>query len=245
VAENQFVHTKNDVALTGEWNDSLVGNFLWTNANFAEAISDVMTPCTWSMWQIYLGQVIPVQLPGNYPLAGNIGGRPYLNLSMTASFGRVFGAKPRDTLRRAESMFGRIPDDIEIPTVPISLATVLKTFLPGMFTVRKQMGTYARQAQAFLDIAPGWCADMHRRIETTQDKAALGALWQDAILPYFQHAFWPQRNNSADLPGHCACACSIGSVRLTPTPCSPTCAAQVTWQASARRWDWRRWQVER
>ena len=122
----------NDVSPTGEWNDSLAGDFLWTNANFAEAISDVMTPCTWSMWQLYIDQVIPVQLPGNCPMAGNIGGRPYLNLSVMASFGRVFGAKPRDTLRRAESMFGRIPEDIEIPTVPISLGMMLKTFLSGL-----------------------------------------------------------------------------------------------------------------
>lgn len=183
----------NAVSPTGEWNDSLVGDFLWTNANFAEAISDVMTPCTWSMWQIYIDQVIPVKLPGNFPMAGNIGGRPYLNLSMTASFGRVFGAKPMDTLRRAESMFGRIPDDIEIPTVPISLGTVLKTFLPGFLTVRKQMRTYAQQAQAFLDTAPGWCTDMQRRIEATQDKAALGALWRETILPCFQHTFWVLR----------------------------------------------------
>jgi len=178
---------------TIEWNDSLAGDFLWTNANFAEAISDVMTPCTWSMWQIYIDQVIPVRLPGNFPIAGNIGGRPYLNLSMMASFGRVFGAKPRDTLRRAESMFGRIPEEIEIPTIPISLWIVLKTFLPGFLTVRKQMKTYAHQAQTFLDTAPSWCADMHRRIETVQDKAALVALWREDMLPYFQHAFWVLR----------------------------------------------------
>ena len=50
-----------DAALpTDAWNDSLIGDFLWTNVNFAEAISAVMTPCTWSMWQIYIGQVIPV-----------------------------------------------------------------------------------------------------------------------------------------------------------------------------------------
>ncbi|MFN2285567.1 MAG: pyruvate, phosphate dikinase, partial [Anaerolineae bacterium] len=192
---------RNGISPTDAWNDSLAGDFLWTNANFAEAISDVMTPCTWSMWQIYLGQVIPVQLPDNFPLAGNIGGRPYLNLSMMASFGRVFGAKPRDTLRRAESMFGRIPEDIEIPTVPISLGTVFKTFLPGMFTARKQMRTCARQAQAFLDAAPGWCTDVHRRIEMTQDKAALAALWRDDILPYFRRTCWVLRAVTGQFSG--------------------------------------------
>ncbi|MGC9397142.1 MAG: PEP-utilizing enzyme [Anaerolineae bacterium] len=191
-----------DAALpTDAWNDSLIGDFLWTNANFAEAISDVMTPCTWSMWQIYLGQVMPVRLPENFPMAGNIGGRPYLNLSMMASFGRVFGAKPRATLRRAESMFGRIPDDIEIPTVPITLRTVFKTFLPGFFTARKQMRAYARQAPTFLDTAPGWCTDMHRRIETTQDKTSLVTLWRSELLPYFQRTCWVLRAVTGQFSG--------------------------------------------
>jgi hypothetical protein len=41
----------------GEWNHSLAGDFLWTNSNFCEAICDVMTPATWSMWGIYLEAV--------------------------------------------------------------------------------------------------------------------------------------------------------------------------------------------
>jgi len=186
MAEKQSSHTRNDMALTGEWNDSLAGDFLWTNANFAEAISDVMTPCTWSMWQMYIAQVVPVQLPGNYPLAGNIAGRPYVNLSITASFGRVFGLDPREALHRAEGLFGRIPEDIEIPTIPISFGTVLKIFLSGLFTVRKQMRDYVRQAQTFPDTAAEWCNAMYQRIEITRDKATLAALWRNELLSYFQ-----------------------------------------------------------
>jgi len=138
------------------------------------------------MWQMYIAQVVPVQLPGNYPLAGNIAGRPYVNLSITASFGRVFGLNPREALRRSENLFGRIPEDIEIPTISFSFGTVLKIYLPGLFTVRKQMRVYARQAQSFLDMATDWCVDMHQRIKTTQDEAALISLWRDELLPYFQ-----------------------------------------------------------
>ena len=33
-------------AQTGEWNDSLAGEFLWSNVNVSEAVPDVMTPST-------------------------------------------------------------------------------------------------------------------------------------------------------------------------------------------------------
>ena len=31
-----------------QWNDSLAGDYLWTNGNLGEALPDVMTPATWS-----------------------------------------------------------------------------------------------------------------------------------------------------------------------------------------------------
>ena len=34
---------------SGEWNDSLTGEFLWNNTNIGETLSDVLTPFTWSM----------------------------------------------------------------------------------------------------------------------------------------------------------------------------------------------------
>ena len=39
--------------VTGEWNDSLSGKFLWSNITVSEALSDVMTPSTWSLWSTY------------------------------------------------------------------------------------------------------------------------------------------------------------------------------------------------
>jgi hypothetical protein len=34
--------------ITGEWNDSPAGEFLWSNANVSEAVPNIMTPSTWS-----------------------------------------------------------------------------------------------------------------------------------------------------------------------------------------------------
>jgi len=174
---------------TLRWNDSLTGDFLWTNANFAEAIADVMTPCTWSMWQQYISQVVPIQLP-NLPISGNIGGRPYLNLSVSASFGRAFGFKPKEIIRRGEGIFGRIPDDVEIPTVRVALGTILKSYLPTLFTIRKQMARYKTQVPEFLETTTVWCEKMYKRIQTTSNKGALLNLWQETLLPYLNHTFW-------------------------------------------------------
>ena len=66
---------------TGEWNDSLVGDFLWSNVNVSEAVPDVMTPSTWSLWWIFHYETNPIVFPGNYPFCGNLAGRPYFNLS--------------------------------------------------------------------------------------------------------------------------------------------------------------------
>lgn len=60
---------------TGEWNDSLLGDFLWSNVNTNEALPDVMTPASWSLWQIYFIDTNPIRLPGRYPFCGNIAGR--------------------------------------------------------------------------------------------------------------------------------------------------------------------------
>ncbi len=32
-----------------EWNYSLIGDFIWSNVNFGEAVTETMTPLTWSV----------------------------------------------------------------------------------------------------------------------------------------------------------------------------------------------------
>ena len=36
---------------TGAWNDSLIGDYLWSNTNIGETLSDVLTPFSWSIIQ--------------------------------------------------------------------------------------------------------------------------------------------------------------------------------------------------
>ena len=68
--------------INGQWNDSLTGDYLWNNTNFGEAITETMTPMTWSVLQFTLDDW--VFLPG-LSTVGNIGGQPYINISIFAS----------------------------------------------------------------------------------------------------------------------------------------------------------------
>ena len=53
------------------WNDSFKGDYLWSSVNFGEAVTEVMTPLTWSVMQFTLEDW--VFLPG-MPTVGIIGG---------------------------------------------------------------------------------------------------------------------------------------------------------------------------
>ena len=42
------------VSPPGLWNDSLSGFYLWSNTNFGEAVTETMTPLTWSVLRFTL-----------------------------------------------------------------------------------------------------------------------------------------------------------------------------------------------
>ena len=59
------------------WNDSRDGDFLSSNGNLGEAIPDVMTPCTWSLVQVFMARAMATaSLPGLAcaPTGGSVGG---------------------------------------------------------------------------------------------------------------------------------------------------------------------------
>src|ERR1700735_5029017 len=61
-----------------QWNDSLDGDYLWSNGNLGEALAGVMTPATWSFVELFMPREIsPPTLPG-YRGWGRIGGRFYM-----------------------------------------------------------------------------------------------------------------------------------------------------------------------
>lgn len=173
--------------VTGEWNDSMTGSYLWSNVNFGEAIPQVMTPLTWTVQQqIYESWKL---LPG-YESSGNIGGRIYLNLSIYASVFGGLGKNKQSILRFLEALlYTRIPEDMEIPVIHLSKRSMVKVLLNFLGITIKQFKA-VRELPLFIADNPAWCERMQKQILETNDKAELIFLWQNEILPHLQNTVW-------------------------------------------------------
>ncbi len=167
--------------VTGEWNDSLAGEFLWSNVNLNEAVPDVMTPSTWSLWWIYHYEVSPFEFPGDYPMCGNICGRPYINLSLLTSMYRTLGKDIRQELQG--DMIGSASDELDIPFIPFSLLAVLGKGLPGLLKEQLNARSDLKQMPEFLSATPGWCRAMGAQIQDCAEAPGLLSLWITAIRP--------------------------------------------------------------
>ena len=172
--------------IAGEWNDSLTGEFCWSSANTREAIPDVMTPSTWALWQIYYIETNPVRLPDRYPFCGNIGGRPYLNLSLVASLYRTIGKDVRREMHG--DILGLAQTDLDIPLIPFPPLSALWLVLPGMIQARRYASRNPRTLPEFLAATPAECRRLRAQIAETRDPQALLTLWRAALQPAFAHA---------------------------------------------------------
>ena len=170
-----------------EWNDSLIGDYLWTNGNVGEAVPDVMTPCTWSCLQMCLPEALSgMYLKGFPPPIGNIGGRLYMNLSLTMTMIAAFGMSRQRLTDLQEDTFGHIPDDVEIPLIPVSRWRVLRAFLPNALRLSRRVRANQKKLPAFLVEAPARCEALHARIQEASSTSALIGLWQAELEPFFR-----------------------------------------------------------
>ena len=167
--------------ITGEWNDSLKGDLLWSSVNLREAVPDVMTPSTWSLLWIYFYQIDPHQFPGDYPSCGNICGRPYFNLSLISSLYHAVGMDARKEV--FGDLIGSTPAELDVPVIPFSPLAVLWHVLPGMIQDRSRARRDSRQVMGHLSFIPDWCRSMRPQIQQCADAASLLSLWTKAILP--------------------------------------------------------------
>jgi len=167
--------------VTGEWNDSLSGEFLWSNVNVSEAVPDVMTPSTWSLWWIHHYEANLFEFPGDYRFCGNICGRPYLNLSLIFSVYRAIGKDARKELQA--DAIGSAPPEFDIPTIRFSAFQVLRSMLPGLLRAQAQASRDQRTIPEFLATTPGWCRNTRNTIQGCLETNNLLSLWQAEIKP--------------------------------------------------------------
>jgi rifampicin phosphotransferase len=191
---------------TAEWNDSLTGNFLWSGTNLGENAPYVLTPFSCSMRKglVYEGVDLSdgssMGVDG-YPLAGIIGGRAYINLSVQVSAIRpYFGGDSRRALHQVTAWWGGIPEDLEIPLVPISSWAWWSKVLPSMTRIGIKMARLRKEISSFVGKNPRWCAVMSQRIRQTENRAELAALLRDEIKPYSLYALFLANAGATNLP---------------------------------------------
>ena len=167
--------------VTGEWNDSLTGDCLWSNVNVSEAVPDVMTPSTWSLWWIYHYEASPFEFPGEFPFCGNICGRPYLYLSLIASLYRAIG---KDVSKELQGdMIGSAPAELDVPFISFSPLQVLWKAVPGMLKAQRNAARDIAQIPEFAAATPDWCKTMRATLQNCLDASSLLSQWKQSIKP--------------------------------------------------------------
>ncbi|WP_066361293.1 PEP/pyruvate-binding domain-containing protein [Herbidospora mongoliensis] len=163
------------------WNDSLRGDYLWSNGNLGEAIPSVMTPVTWSVIQRFMADAMITGEFAGHPMCGNIGGRFYMNLSVLLTIGESLGLSRviRDSL---EPVFGRLPEGTDIPLLPLTKSQLGRALLP-LLRGRLALFSYARRLNQALPRARRRADDLRTLIAVSND---LPHLWREAIEPYFR-----------------------------------------------------------
>lgn len=169
-----------------EWNATVDGDYLWSNVNFGEAVTEAMTPLTWSVIRFTLDDWVFV--PG-VPTVGNIAGRPYLNISAFATVLSALGRSRDDQLRAMEAtLYMKLPHEMEIPLIPLSAAKRLASIASALRVQGKQTRS-ARQVKAYLAKSPAWFERTYGRIQAS-GLTDLHALWRDDIGPHIKHGRW-------------------------------------------------------
>ena len=169
-------------AATGEHNDSLRGDYVWSSQMLGEMIPTVMTPATWSVWQIAMDQM---RLTG-VPTVGNICGRVYTNLSLMYSLLLKF-RKPQDALDMIEERVGRLPEGVEIPVHPISWGALIMGVLPLMIRVNLKRGGLKKRIPQLIAETPERTKELISKIEDTSGKPQLASLWLREVFPLFEN----------------------------------------------------------
>ncbi len=169
------------------WNDSRSGDFLWTNTNVGEAIPDVMTPATWSMVQVFLTDAMATASIPPYVGYGRIGGRIYLNVSVMMSLSAAVGVMEKHFRGLTEEVFGRLPEDLEIPPVRAHRVAILRSVVPMAVHMYAEVRRDAKTMSAYLDAHPRLCTRRRSEIAAVDSPRDLADLWADVLSPEFHH----------------------------------------------------------
>ena len=170
------------------WNDSLAGDYLWSNGNLGEASPDVMTPATWSFVELLMSRMtFPPSLPG-YRGYGRIGGRFYANVSMSISLEALAGISPRRFAALFGPVLGKLPPVKEIPRPRLPRWKAFRLMVPAAVTLLRRIRASQKRMPQFLAGAPGRCQRLRAEIEQATEATVLASLWPAKVRPLFEEA---------------------------------------------------------
>lgn len=167
-------------------NESLPHHYLWSNVNFGEAVSEVMTPLTWSLLETWRGQWPSAR---DLPPFGNIAGRLYLNVSYYAASLALVGKRgPAMLAALKDTLHMPLPAGIEIPLPALSLAEKL-AFLFAWGFAQRRWAQVASRLPLFIAANQAWCTRTRAEIQTAHNTQALADLWQKELQPRSLQAY--------------------------------------------------------
>jgi rifampicin phosphotransferase len=178
--------------LTGEWNDSLTGDFIWSNTNVGEAVSDVMTPLAWSIFRHSFGEMTII--PGYNPV-GNIAGRPYSNVSIMLSVLRLTGRSPKQFGDELGGGYDQFQTWISQSKIAIPLSKLLPV-LRNIVRITLAQKNALRRTGAFLIGNPMWCKEKLKQLAAIQTARELADFWEFDFAHYGMQAFWMVFSNA-------------------------------------------------
>ncbi|MGD0555058.1 MAG: PEP/pyruvate-binding domain-containing protein [Streptosporangiaceae bacterium] len=171
-----------------DWNDSLDGDYLWSNGNVGEALPDVMTPATWSFIQLLMTRVTYPPSFAGYHGYGRIGGRLYVNVSMSISLEALIGISPRRFVTLFSPVIGKLPPAGDIPRPRLPFWKVRRLAVPATIAMARRVRADQKRMPEFLAAAPGRCDQLRAEIERTTDAAVLARLWPGKVRPLIEEA---------------------------------------------------------
>jgi phosphohistidine swiveling domain-containing protein len=171
--------------VSGEFNDSLTGDFVWSCVNIGEAVSVVMTPFTWSAICRAYNEM---NLAPGYNVVGNIGGRAYQNVSVLVASFRALGRNLEDLNREVGGVREEYLETMDEYLVPLPGVTFW-TVLPGALRMLRKQRQALKNLEAFLSENPGWCRETCQQIEAAQTADELVSL-ADRFLTRTLESFW-------------------------------------------------------
>jgi phosphohistidine swiveling domain-containing protein len=172
--------------VTGEWNDSMTGDFIWTNVNVGEAVSDVMTPLTWSIFRHSFSNL--TFIPG-CNVVGNICGRIYNNGSVTIALLRLSGRSPREfgnELGGGYEQFEEWIKDSKLEIPPRSYLPLIRNLIRFAQKQKKALS----QADTYLTNNPKWCMEMKARLDAIKTGPELADFWEHGLAKDGMDGFW-------------------------------------------------------